>query len=374
MQRRIAHWAWLLLVLTALLSACGNAAPWQPGQPLPPITANSNQLLSGGRAYEVHGVNYIHPSTYNLQTCSSLQFGADGNCPWEIAPIAADLDTLQRLGVNTVRVFLDFYVFGGARQTQPTYDPAQALAHFDAFLAEASKRGIYVLPVLLAKYPQDRFRTQDIEPALQLHVRPVVSHLAGKPGILAWDLFNEIDLGGPVDERCWDWDNGDYEGCFPLANERLAFIKAIHDEAKRLDSLRLTTASLGFGKNYFRPEGAAIRLADVVDVFSFHYYDDDPYNSGRYAAHWYYGKGLPTDLQRAIDELHALNLGKPILITELGFPTGPGARRTDADLRRDLRIALDTARAANANGVLLWPFQTDPDILIGDLFTKERVP
>lgn len=360
-------YAGIILALVFAVAGCGAGEPAGPDT-LAPLTASGATLEAGGRAFEVRGVNYIHPSNANLSTCSALQFGADGNCPWEIAPIAADFDKLRGLGVNTVRVFLNYYVFGGARAADPNYSMAQPLAHLDTLIAEAGKRGIYVLPVLLAKYPQDRFRPEDYAGALDLHVRPVVRHLAGKPGLLAWDLFNEPDLGGPVDQRCWDWDNADFPLCFPLANERLRFIRAIHDEVKRLDPQRLTTVSLGFAKNYFRPEKADLRLADVVDVYSFHYYDDDPYDSGRYAAHWYYGQGFPADLRRAIAELRALKLDKPIVVTELGFPTGDGARRSLDDLRRDLRTGLQTARDERAGGVVLWPFQATMDELVGDLF------
>jgi endo-1,4-beta-mannosidase len=352
-----------------ILVGCTPAQSAQSGV-LPPITIAAARLQSGGSAFDVRGVNYIHPSTADLSKCAALQFGADGNCPWDIAPIAADFDQLRALGVNTIRVFLNYYVFGGARAADRNYSMDQPLAHLDTLIAEAGKRGIYVLPVLLAKYPQDRFRPEDYATALELHVRPVVRHLADKPGLLAWDLFNEPDLGGPVDQRCWDWDNADFPLCFPLANERLHFIKAIHDEVKQLDPARLTTVSLGFGKNYFEPDKADLRLADVVDFFAFHYYDDDPYDSGRYAAHWYYGQGFPADLRRAINELTALKLNKPIVITELGFPTGPSTKRTLADLRRDLRTGMQTAHDTNANGVVLWPFQTNMDELVGDLFTK----
>jgi hypothetical protein len=58
------------------------------------------------------------------------------------------------------------------------------------------------------------------------------------------------------------------------------------------------------------------------------------------------------------------------VITELGFPTGVGAKRTLADLRRDLRLSRQTARDAGTSGVVLWPFQTNMDDLVGDLFTK----
>lgn len=361
---------WQLVVLALLLPGFAACAARPPNPATDAVTAASGKLLAGGSAFEVRGMNYIHPSSAQLPLCAALQFGADANCPWQQAPINADLDRLQAQGINTIRIFLNYYVFGGARAADPNYSMSQALAHLDTLIVEASKRHIYVLPVLLAKYPQDRFRPADYATAIDLHVRPVVQHLAGKPGLLAWDLFNEIDLGGPVDQHCWDWDNADFPLCFPLANERLHFIQAIHDEVKRLDPTRLTTVSLGFGKNYFRPEKADLRLADVVDFFSFHYYDNDPYDSGRYAAHWYYGQGFPADLRRAIDELHALGLSKPIVVSELGFPTGAGAQRDTAALLRDLRTGLATTRDAQANGIVLWPFQTDYAMLPGDLFTR----
>lgn len=366
-RQRLLMFLGLLALLAALLASCGEPAA---GGPLAPVRAQNGWLYAGGRALEVRGLNYIHPSDADLTKCSAIQFGADANCPWDLAPIAADFDRLRGLGVNTVRVFLNYYVFGGARAADPNYSMAQPLAHLDALIDAANARGIYVLPVLLAKYPQDRFRPEDYATAIDLHVRPVLQHLAGRPGLLAWDLFNEIDLGGPVDQRCWDWDNADFPLCFPLANQRLHFIQAVHDEVKRLDPERLTTVSLGFGKNYFRPERADLRLADMVDLFTFHYYDDDPYDSGRYAAHWYYGKGFPADLQRAIDELHALGLGRPIVVTELGFPTGQGATRDTAALARDLRASLELVRANSTSGVILWPFQTDYAVLPGDLFLR----
>ncbi|HEX5689768.1 MAG TPA: cellulase family glycosylhydrolase, partial [Roseiflexaceae bacterium] len=319
--RAFHRYAWLLLALIYLAGCSVSAPASTPGQ-LPPITTGGAQLLAGGQPFVVRGVNYIHPSNADLAICPALQFGGDGNCPWQLEPIVADLDRLKALRVNTIRVFLNYYVFGGARAVDPNYSMAQSLAHLDTLIAEAGKREIYVLPVLLAKYPQDRFRPEDYATALDLHVRPVVTHLAGKPGLLAWDLFNEPDLGGPVDARCWDWDNADFAPCFALANERLRFVNMLHDEVKRLDPTRLTTVSLGFAKNYFEPDNAVLKLADVVDLYAFHYYDNDPYDSGRYAAHWYYGQGFPADLRRAIDELQALKPDRPVLITELGFPTG----------------------------------------------------
>lgn len=356
----------IALSTAALLTTCGQ--PPVAGQPLAPMRTRGVQLIANGRQFEMRGVNYTHPTGANMELCGMLQFGADGNCLWEMAPIEADFERLKALGVNTIRVFLNYYVFGGARETQPAYRIEPALAHLETFITAANQRGIYVIPVLMAKYPQETFGPQYYARVLELHVQPVVRHFAGKPGILMWDLFNEPDIGSPVDIRCWDWDNALEPSCFPMAEERMRFLQVIHDQVKLLDPERLTTISMAFAKSYFEPQEAFMRVADLVDVLTFHYYDDEPPNSGRYAAHWYYGKGFPADLQHAIGELRDLKLNKPILVTEIGFPTGPQDTRTQADLRRDLRIAFQTVRAEQAAGMLLWPFQPNPDELVGDTF------
>jgi hypothetical protein len=275
---------------------------------------------------------------------------------------------LHALGVNTVRVFLNYYAFGGARATRPSYQINQPLAHLDALIHSANSQGIYVLPVLLAKYPQDQFTEDGLALATRLHVTPVVSHLATKPGVLGWDLFNEPDIGSPIDERCWDWDNGDFPLCRDLALQRADFLAGLLSQIRQIDPAHLTTISMGFAKSYLRPADVGPRLAVLVDFYSFHYYDNDPYQSGRYAQHWYYGQGFPRDLERGITEMSLLQTRRPVLISELGFPTGPGALRDEAGLRRDLALSLQTARADGAAGVMLWPFQPTPEDLLGDLF------
>jgi endo-1,4-beta-mannosidase len=361
-----------LLVVVLLLAACSlvPARHVAPPLPLPPVTADGTRLLAGGQPFEVRGVNFVRISNADETRCWMFQFGADPRCPWDAQAIETDLDRYQALGVNAVRVFLNYYVFGGQRKVDESYDKSGALAHLTDFVEAANRRGLYVIPVLLIEYPQDRFGAEHYERALELHVRPVVSLLANRPGVLAWDLFNEPDIGSPIDERCWDWDNADFPLCFPLAEERMRFVAAVHAEVKRLDPQRLTTVGMAFAKSYFEPAEAEQRMADMVDLYSFHYYDDEPYNSGRYRQHWYYGQGLPEDMQRGIRELHALGLNKPVVVTEVGFPTGEGASRTIAELHRDTRIALDAAREEDTAGMVLWSFQNTPEELVGDLFER----
>jgi endo-1,4-beta-mannosidase len=355
----------VLLLVLFMSTSC--AAPARP-EHLPAITVERNRLMSGWRNFEVRGINYIHTIDADLTRCPQIQFGADPDCPWDINVIQRDLDRLAALGINTIRVFLNYYVFGGASKTNADYDTSLALSHFDALLAAANQRGIYVMPVLLQKYPQDRFAAEHYETALRVHVRPVVQHLAGRPGIIGWDLFNEPDIGSPVTIRCWDWSNADDPRCFQLAEERLQFLKVVHDEVKALDPLRWTTIGLAFAKSHAEPAGTSLRIADIVDVFSFHYYDNEPKESGRYAQHWYYGEGFPADLRRSINEIEALGLAKPILVTEIGFPSGPGHLRTPAEMERDQLAALRLAREEAISGLMFWQFTPTPEATLANLY------
>lgn len=360
----------LLLVLLVGISAAPVGAVDKPGNGssavLPPVAVVGGRLVANNRAFVVRGVNYIHP-TGTPAGCPELHFGADGRCPWRTDLIESDMARLQSLGVNTIRIFLNYYVFGGARETNPAYSPAPALAQLDALIASANRHDIYVMPVLLAKFPQNRLDAEGYGPVAALHVRPVLQHLAGKPGIIAWDLFNEPDIASPITERCWDWDNGDEPLCLELAKGRLEFLGRLAADVRALDRGRPLTIGVAFAKSYFRPLAAPGRLDELVDFYSFHYYDNDPFDSGRYAQHWYYGKGFPADLRRSIVELDALPGVKPVVVTELGFPSGAGALRNERALRADLRRALETTNELGA-GVMLWPFQEPHEALVGDLF------
>lgn len=337
----------------ALLRAPSAVSPY----PLPAITFT-----------EMRGINYVRTTRDNPDICPDLHYDKDPDCPWDMDIINADLDRLQAQGVNTIRIFLNYYIFGAARLTNPDYNMDLALQHLDDLIDAANQRGIYVMPTLLSKYPQYRFGPDAYDTALDMHVRPVVRHLANHPGVIAWDIFNEPDIGSPIDVRCWDWDNADFAFCFPMANERLHFLRAMRDEIKQLDPETPVTISMAFAKSYFEPEGTDLSAAELVDFFAFHYYDNDPYDSGRYAAHWYYGEGFPADLERSIDELHALDPTKPVVLTEIGFPSGPGTQRTAAAMRRDLDIAYRVAHQQRSVGILLWPFLNHPETDIDQLF------
>ncbi|NJN67041.1 MAG: glycoside hydrolase family 5 protein [Chloroflexaceae bacterium] len=361
----------LLVALTSAGSVLAKDPPTARGPVLPLIVARGTTLMNAEtwQPFEVRGVNYLRPTMLKSETCPDLRFDLNSECPWDREAITADMEHLQARGVNTIRVFLNYYAFGGGRADHPRYDIETPLDRLEELITIANQHHIYVIPVLLAKYPQDtHFDPEDLWHAMDAHVRPVVERFANHSGILAWDLFNEPDIAGPVDVRCWDWDNREFPLCFNLATQRLLFLNMLRDEVRRMDPHRLLTVSVAFAKSYFRPSDAYYaRLADLVDFFSFHYYDNAPYDSGRYAQHWYYGEGFPRDLERSIDELHALSLNKVIVVTEVGFPSNEGNRQLQ-DVQRDLRTVLQLARNKQVSGIVLWPFQEEPEHLIHDLF------
>src|SRR5262245_6390906 len=95
-RRRFNYGCFLFFLLLASLGC--STTPATPPDQLAPITAADSRLFAGGSAFEVRGVNYIHSSNADLTKCAALQFGADANCPFETAPIAADFDKLRGLG------------------------------------------------------------------------------------------------------------------------------------------------------------------------------------------------------------------------------------------------------------------------------------
>ncbi|MGB9632527.1 MAG: hypothetical protein ACPL8I_04310 [Chloroflexaceae bacterium] len=109
-----------LLLVAPLVVAPGNIKADPPQTRLPRVTVGGDRLIAGGTPFEVRGVNYTHTTT-TPPGCPELHFGANSRCRWDQAAIDADFERMRALGVNTVRVFLNYYVFGGARADTPGY-------------------------------------------------------------------------------------------------------------------------------------------------------------------------------------------------------------------------------------------------------------
>lgn len=176
----------------------------------------------------VYGVNY-----YPRQTPWSLFWTA-----FSAPVIAADFDRIQRLGFNTVRVFVPYDIFGGAA-VEPTMK-----ARLHQLLQLAARRQLRVIVTLFDFYGD----YANPGPALR-HARQLVAGLETQPTILAWDLKNESD--------------SDYARAGKATV--LAWIHQLAAGLRAAGVRQPLTASTS------RPEAAADAQADL-DYLTFHYY------------------------------------------------------------------------------------------------------
>lgn len=147
----------------------------------------------------VRGANYV-PST----AASDTQFWEE----FDEATIERELSLAEGLGLNSVRVFLQYIVFEA--------EPEQMVAKFDAFCGIADRHGLTVLPIFfddcfgpepeLGPYPEPTpgvhnslwrsspGRTRlglEHRPALRRYVEAFIGSFKDDRRVLAWEIYNE---------------------------------------------------------------------------------------------------------------------------------------------------------------------------------------
>jgi hypothetical protein len=303
------------------------------GPGAPPVPA-SGFVRARGEHLEIDGERFV-PAGINYYPAET---------PWdrfwpEYDPevVAADFARIKSLGLNTVRVFVPFEQFGGPRVRRDRLDDLGDL------LDQAEAGGLRVIVTLFD------FRV-DYSPLLwpqaDRHLEALLTRFREHRAVLAWDLKNEPDrddgAAGPGRVDSW------------LAHTaRLARVYAPH----HLITVGWSTAE------------AAPRLAEVLDIISFHYY-------------------LPADgLPAALASLRATAPGRPVVLQEFGLPTWsspffPGGH-TEAEQALYYAEVLAALRADGATGSLAWtlydfehvpgnvagrlPWQTGPQSRLGVL-------
>ncbi len=149
---------------------------------------------------DIRGANYV-PSN----TVSDTQMWAE----FDLDTIDRELGYAEGLGLNSIRVFLQYLVY--------EHNPKGMLDRFDALLECAGRHGLSVMPVLFddcfgpepnlapqTGQPQTgahnpywqsspgRSRMgQDYRPKLRAYVDDLVGKFKRDPRIIAWDLYNE---------------------------------------------------------------------------------------------------------------------------------------------------------------------------------------
>lgn len=212
----------------------GNGPPLTIARTSPPADfaqVHAGQLVVNGAPFPVAGVSYYPKAApWNL-------FWPEYKTPNTIN----DLNAVQALGLNTVRIFIAYEDFGG-----DTVEPS-AVVKLTHFLNQAQTRGLKVLVTLFdhrTDHSVDNWAADD------RHLAALIPPFAAHPAILAWDLKNGPDRDYGLNSQ-------------PLTE---AWLRHIATTVRRYDPNHLLTIG------WSNPE-AATALTDLVDVVSFHYFD-----------------------------------------------------------------------------------------------------
>ena len=151
-----------------------------------------------------------------------------------------DLSLATSLGFNTVRIFLQYSVFGEEKVRE------EMLEKLESFLDIAKEKKVKVI-VTLFDFP----RSYDLinYTSTDRHLESILTKFKDHKAILAWDIKNEPDL---------DFKNYGEQ----VVNDWLAFVIA---RAREYDPNHLITIGWSDAKD-------AYHLSDKVDFVSFHYY------------------------------------------------------------------------------------------------------
>lgn len=245
----------------------------------PFIYARDNKFYFKGNEYKFKGVNY-YPSRNNWRRMWEA---------WDIVPIEKELGLLEDIGVNTVRIFLDYDLFERHRGQG---DNSIMLARLDELLTVIDKHHMKAL-ITPFVWGRGTLKTD------KLHISHIASRYKDDVRVFGWDISNELDHG---------WINDPSRKA-----DIMKWASGVYEALKETDKSHLVTVGdygwyLG---NRDDPYGSGIRIdlslmslpQDKQDFICFHWYS-------HYLA-----------LDVALEKL-ASNTSKPIVIEEIGLPTG----------------------------------------------------
>jgi hypothetical protein len=269
-------------------------------------------LAIDGRPFPVAGVNY-----YPRQN------------PWdrfwtEYDPMTIDADfdlIAHELKLNTIRIFIPYEQFGGPNVS------ADMLARLDDLLRRAQDRQLKVIVTLFDFFggQYDPLHWPDTD----RHLAGLIPRFQSNPAILAWDLKNEPDLDDASDAVVDAW------------------LRHTAWKVRSLDPVHLITVG-------WSDANAAVRVSDVVDAISFHFYRP------------------ASSLAEKISALQSQTGGKPLLLSEFGLPTwnspffpGGHSEKEQAAYYADILTAVRSTRLAGSLAWTLYDFPAIPETVGG---------
>jgi len=245
------------------------------------------QMLSAADYARIRGANYV-PSYASTSVGIWKDFDA--------AVVSRELGYAQRIGLNSVRMFLQYVVY--------EQNPAQFLDRVEQFVRLADQRGLRTMLVLFDSCFGDEpamekayqrlwvnnpgySRTQEENwPRLEKYVSDVVKRFKGDRRLQIWDIMNEPEA--------------DFNHVTRAERRHIVeFTRHFARFVKKLDPSHPVT--IGHASVELIPHAM-----DVVDVISVHSYLP-------------VGKWLESDLDIALG--YGRRTGKPVIVTEFGNPS-----------------------------------------------------
>ncbi|MCO8120620.1 glycoside hydrolase family 5 protein [Stieleria sp. TO1_6] len=300
----------------AFLSLASIGSTLEAVEPLPMIRVSDDgkgfvQSESGQR-FIVWGVNYDHDSDGRLLDEYWIE-------EWDT--VVQDFDEMKQLGVNVVRVHLQF----GKFMIKADKPNPLALGQLAKLVELAEEKRLYLDITGLACYHKQnipdwyvaldesqRWRTQSV------FWQAVAKVCAGSPAVFCYDLMNEPVLPGKEVET--EWLGGELGGKFFVQRLSLdakgrdrqqiaaAWVRQMTDAIRRVDADHMITVGVipwvfafGGGKPlFYSPE-----VGEPLDFVAVHFYPE---------------KGK---IDAAVEALKKYEVGKPLVIEEM-FPLKSG--------------------------------------------------
>ncbi len=275
------------------------------------VGVDGDKLVLSGQSIQIKGVNYYPQGRPWAEMWKQ----------WDGLQVQRELHQARDdLGINAVRVLLPYQLDDRSSDTpRVSKQLIERLRQISQIAGELNLK----LIVTLFDF-DDSFApagTRDSEHELQ-YLHDIVGNFLGDDRILAWDIHNEPDHYAP-------WKHGN-------PAQTLDWLGRMADELHRLDRNHLVTVGMGSYETLYMPGPDGRTVLDYSDIISLHNYNAD-------------------DLARQISEVRA-RTGKPIILGEFGWPTGPVcvvAEYTEAQQARVYQTALQAATGRVA-GVFAW--------------------
>lgn len=288
-----------------------------PPDTLPEEPRNINTQLK--KVEQIKGINY-YPKDSPWDT-----FGKKFND----SIIEQDFKIIQDMGLNTIRIFIQYEDFGKNKVDQKKLNFLKTL--LDS--AEA-----YQLDVLITLF--DFYGDYDVSnwTLTHRHAQQIVNAVKDHPALLGWDIKNEpdLDFGSRGRLRVLSW------------------LEQMIANIKKWDKKHPVTIG------WSTPE-AGIELANKVDFVSFHYYKD------------------VEDFKTAYETLSAAVPNKPKLLQEYGISSYKGAwnfyRGADQEGQKEYYSEMQQILRENKVPYMFWTlydFEKVPSAVAGSLPWKTK--